>query len=273
MIRDSQVCGHKISFDFERLLESARVKLLPTKPDDGISPQTTCIAFPTKVLLPVWKLFATRFELHKEIYQQPNVKIVEHMIFDALTLVKDFYPVVSCEAGDVPINLLNAHENDDVYEQLDDTVLVDIRRNPDSKFFPAQNLFKRVDENDFYHPIVSLTTRPDNIYANILKTTQRGLQTSFMDPENIAVSSVDRESFSKGMLEIVREYLKPYAVKIDNDAFEKPIVLKHEYGGISRSEHPLRRVVFFYEKSPNAPFELGNNEDMVGFSISFKLTT
>ena len=73
--RDSFYLGMKCSGEYSRIIKDAKVFDV----ENG-----TQICWPVKLQYEIFQIFATRYRLHKQVYNNPNVKACEFVIIDIL---------------------------------------------------------------------------------------------------------------------------------------------------------------------------------------------
>ena len=77
--RDCFYVGMKCAGEYSRIIKDAKVFDM----GDG----NTIISWPIKLQYEIFQLFATRYRLHKQVYNHPNVKACEFLIIDMLKTV------------------------------------------------------------------------------------------------------------------------------------------------------------------------------------------
>ncbi|EPS64477.1 hypothetical protein M569_10302, partial [Genlisea aurea] len=125
IVRDSRACGIGCSFPFQRVLETMRVI------DDEL-------CYRAKEYLTVYKLFATRADLHRTVYMHAKVKAIELMFVDALTMANDALKISSY-----------VHDPAE-YWKLDDTILKTIETSSSSDLKESRDLVRRIRRRDLY---------------------------------------------------------------------------------------------------------------------------
>ena len=78
--RDCFYLGMKCAGEYSRIIHDARVFKLGDKDE-------TIIAWPNKLQYEIFQLFATRYRLHKQVYNHPNVKACEFIIIEMLKII------------------------------------------------------------------------------------------------------------------------------------------------------------------------------------------
>ena len=76
--RDCYYLGMKCAGEYSRIIHDARVFSV----ENG-----TMICWPKKLQFEIFQLFATRYRLHKQVYNNPNVKACELVIIDMLKIL------------------------------------------------------------------------------------------------------------------------------------------------------------------------------------------
>jgi dGTP triphosphohydrolase len=80
LLRDTKSIGLNCSFEYNRLFNKARVI-------------DSTICYLDKDAFNVYELFHTRFNMHKQIYQDPVINQIEYMILDVLNLVDEEFEI------------------------------------------------------------------------------------------------------------------------------------------------------------------------------------
>jgi len=78
--RDCFYLGMKCAGEYSRIIKDAKV----FEVDKG-----TMICWPDKLQYEIFQVFATRYRLHKQVYNHPNVKACEFIIIDMLKIVSN----------------------------------------------------------------------------------------------------------------------------------------------------------------------------------------
>ncbi|XP_057984214.1 uncharacterized protein LOC131168637 [Malania oleifera] len=136
--RDCRACGLGCNFQFQRLMETMRVL------DNEI-------CYPAKDYLTVYKLFATRADLHRTVYTHAKVKAIELMVVDALCKANDYLQISS-----------HIHDPSE-YWKLDDSILKAIETAQDPELKESRDLIRRIRRRDLYQFCNELTVPKDNL--------------------------------------------------------------------------------------------------------------
>ena len=78
--RDCFYLGMKCAGEYSRIIKDATVF--------NIDDSKSVIAWPNKLQYEIFQLFATRYRLHKQVYNHPNVKACEFIIIEMLKIIK-----------------------------------------------------------------------------------------------------------------------------------------------------------------------------------------
>lgn len=78
--RDCFYLGMKCAGEYSRIINDATVFIMNEK--------KSVIAWPIKLQYEIFQLFATRYRLHKQVYNHPNIKACEFIIIEMLKIIK-----------------------------------------------------------------------------------------------------------------------------------------------------------------------------------------
>jgi HD superfamily phosphohydrolase len=140
--RDTYNIGLKYGFEYQRIIEEARVI-------DGN------ICFPQKMSYDVQQLFSVRYRLHKQIYTHPVVIAVEYMIRDILFL------------ADEELKITEKAQDIEGMCQLTDSLLDRIQFHP--TLFKAKKLINRLHRRQLYHYFGEITVPNKSVVFDIEK--------------------------------------------------------------------------------------------------------
>lgn len=143
--RDSYNIGLDYGFNYRRVIEEARVI------DDNI-------CYPEKMSYEIVKLFDTRYNLHKQIYNHPMNLAIEFMIKDCLLLV------------DKEFKLTEKTRNIEQFYKLNDNIINDIEDKSVNK--EAKRLINRIHRRQLYLYVGEYNKNIEskiNIIANMIK--------------------------------------------------------------------------------------------------------
>ncbi|MES1910904.1 MAG: hypothetical protein MHM6MM_003425 [Cercozoa sp. M6MM] len=154
-IRDSYHTGVPAVVDFERLLKTARVHRCPDKKNNPLR-----IAFPEKAFEQVFQVFATRFYLHRTIYNHAASTAVELMICDALVAANDN---LKRYVGGESYTLASSVDNMAAYVQFTDSVFEEIQRLPETH--KARKIVDRILARDLYKLVGHLVVLNEAAFA------------------------------------------------------------------------------------------------------------
>jgi deoxynucleoside triphosphate triphosphohydrolase SAMHD1 len=145
IIRDSFNVGLDYSFDPSRLIKEAYVI-------------NNNICYPDKIAYNIYRLYGTRYDLHKQIYTHPCVHQIEYMLYDAMILVDDemqiskkvYDPEEFIKLNDNLINLISDNESKSI------------------NMIKAKEIIKNIRTRKLYKMITNLLISKENI-KNISK--------------------------------------------------------------------------------------------------------
>lgn len=123
--RDSRACGLGCNFQFRRLMDSMRV-------------MDNEICYPAKEYLTIYKLFATRADLHRTVYTHAKVKGIELMLVDALVKANDHLAISSYISDPAE------------YWKLDDTIIKNIETSADVELQESRDIISRIRRRNLY---------------------------------------------------------------------------------------------------------------------------
>jgi HD superfamily phosphohydrolase len=130
LLRDMTNLGMKSSFDYNRLLKTARVI------DNEI-------CFPQKEALNIYEMYHMRFTLHKQLCNHPVVKSIEFMITDIIKHINERIMPLAKE-----VNILHN------FIRLNDTNLIELAyKDP-----RANELYTRILTRDIYKLVITIQT-------------------------------------------------------------------------------------------------------------------
>ena len=78
--RDCFYLGMKCAGEYSRIINDAKVFIMNEK--------KSVIAWPIKLQYEIFQLFATRYRLHKQVYNHPNIKACEFIIIEMLKILR-----------------------------------------------------------------------------------------------------------------------------------------------------------------------------------------
>ncbi|KAJ6795684.1 deoxynucleoside triphosphate triphosphohydrolase SAMHD1-like protein [Iris pallida] len=168
--RDSRACGLGCNFQFRRLMESMRV-------------MDNEICYPAKEYLTIFKLFATRADLHRTVYTHAKVKAIELMLVDALVKANDHLAISSYIFDPAQ------------YWKLDDTIIKRIETSDDVQLKESRDLISRIRRRDLYQFCNEYSVPNDkmdhfkNITAKDIICSQKSNGVTLKE-EDVAVSNI-----------------------------------------------------------------------------------
>jgi len=122
--RDCYNIGLEYSWDYIRLMNEAKI----------INNQ---IYYPKKLECHIYRMYDTRYRLHKEIFNHPVVKSIEYMMRDAILLADEHLDIIS-------------RTLDDRFQTLTDHIFTEILFSTDKELKPARLLLQRIQNRDLY---------------------------------------------------------------------------------------------------------------------------
>ncbi|KAI9111828.1 hypothetical protein K1719_017518 [Acacia pycnantha] len=125
IVRDTRACGLGCSFQPDRLMETMHV----------VGDE---ICYRAKDYLTIYKLFATRADLHRTVYTHAKVKAIELMVVDALVKADPYLRLTS-----------SIHEPSEFWK-LDDSVLKTIETSSGKELKESRDLILRIRRRDIY---------------------------------------------------------------------------------------------------------------------------
>ncbi|XP_035995437.1 deoxynucleoside triphosphate triphosphohydrolase SAMHD1 [Fundulus heteroclitus] len=144
--RDCHYLGMKNSFDYQRLILSARVCAWDNRNE---------ICFRDKEVFNLYDMFYTRFSLHKRAYKHKVAKAIGLMIIHAFRIANEHIQIRGSvnDDGEVQIfNLNTARDDMEAYTKLTDDV-VELIRNPqnaNAALTGAKELLDRIHSRNLY---------------------------------------------------------------------------------------------------------------------------
>ncbi|TFK65851.1 HD-domain/PDEase-like protein [Pluteus cervinus] len=123
--RDTHMVGSPISISPKRIIKSARVL------EDQI-------CYNIKDANALFEICATRFKLHKILYNHRTAKAIEYMIVDGLL------------AADPVLHISKMVDKPEEYVHLTDDIMPQIEVSKDPRLAEAQAIFKRIRKRDLY---------------------------------------------------------------------------------------------------------------------------
>jgi hypothetical protein len=140
-MRDSLCCYGRTAMDCQvaRLLSSCKV----------ISFENECqICFEEKLALGLGDIFTLRAKMHKYAYQHRIVKVIDHMLSDALLAADPFFTVRG--EGGKPVRISECVNDVDGFINLGDWIVNAIRASPDPNLAASQVILNRISERNLY---------------------------------------------------------------------------------------------------------------------------
>lgn len=133
IMRDTYNIGLKYGLDYERIIKN--IKII----DDNI-------CFPIKVSYDIQQLFATRYKLHKQIYNHPVCRSIELMICEALKI------------ADGVFNISESIDDPESFYKLNDNILDLIINSDDERLIEAQRIINDVKMRRIYNYVGEIIT-------------------------------------------------------------------------------------------------------------------
>ena len=140
IIRDSRNIGLEYSFDPSRLIKEAFVI-------------NNNICYPDKIAYNIYRLYGTRYDLHKQIYTHPCVHQIEYMLYDAMILV------------DNEMKISSKVYDPEEFIKLNDNILNNILYNTSTseKMIKAKEIINNIYKRKLYKMIINLLISKENI--------------------------------------------------------------------------------------------------------------
>jgi HD superfamily phosphohydrolase len=148
-MRDAQMLGMKVGYDWGRMLRFARVAMFEGQ---------LHVCFHEKEAWQLYELFHSRYTLHKRAYQHRVAKVVELMMIEALVLADDVVTIPGTAGNRVRIS--DAVTDMEAYTRLTDTIFSAIELSDDARLAQAQRLLQRVDRRELYKYIGQVVLPP-----------------------------------------------------------------------------------------------------------------
>ncbi|TFK33680.1 hypothetical protein BDQ12DRAFT_637222 [Crucibulum laeve] len=123
--RDSHMIGDPITLSLTRIIHSARVL-------------DNQICYDIKDANQIYEICATRFKLHKIIYNHKTAKAVEYMIIDGLLAAQPY------------MHIAERVHNPETYVHLTDDIMSRIETTTEPELAPARAIFARIHTRDLY---------------------------------------------------------------------------------------------------------------------------
>ena len=142
--RDIYNTGIKLDFDYQRLLQNARV----------INDK---IVYSNRIESDIYDLFRIRNELHRRIYTHPVVRSIEFMIVDCLHMTNDIF------------NLSNQVDNPEKFKNITDNILDlinifpnDFKPDLSEKLIESKKIIMNIKQRRFYKFIGEIQLNDDD---------------------------------------------------------------------------------------------------------------
>ncbi|KAL8123372.1 hypothetical protein AgCh_011373 [Apium graveolens] len=171
IVRDSQACRLKCSFEFDRLLDTMRVI------GDEI-----CYHEKEKPTMP--RLFSSHADLHRTVYTHAKVKAIELMFCDALVKANN------------KLRISSRIDDPAEYWKLDDSIMKKIETSKSERLKESRDLILRIRRRDLYQFCNEFTVRKDELEyfkdvtaQDIICSESQGGDHSF-DEEDIVVCNI-----------------------------------------------------------------------------------
>ncbi|THV00010.1 HD-domain/PDEase-like protein [Dendrothele bispora CBS 962.96] len=126
--RDSHMAGHAVNINTSRILQSARV----------LNDQ---ICYDIKDVNNIYEICATRFRLHKMLYNHKTAKAIEYMIIDVLL------------SADKYLGISDSLDKPEKYLRLTDSILETIEASEVEELKEARQLVRRIRTRDLYRRV------------------------------------------------------------------------------------------------------------------------
>uniref|UniRef100_A0A3B3WS15 HD domain-containing protein n=1 Tax=Poecilia mexicana TaxID=48701 RepID=A0A3B3WS15_9TELE len=169
--RDCHYLGMKNSFDYRRLILSARVCEWKGRKE---------ICFRDKELFNLYDMFYTRFSLHRRAYQHKTGNIIERMITEAFVKANKYIKIKGSRGQ--TFNLLTAKDDMEAYTKLTDNVFEQILNDDDQNMREAKEILGKILKRNLYKCLGEFPSKrsEDEIKVSICSTINL-IQTSKLD--------------------------------------------------------------------------------------------
>uniref|UniRef100_A0A3B3VH59 Deoxynucleoside triphosphate triphosphohydrolase SAMHD1-like n=1 Tax=Poecilia latipinna TaxID=48699 RepID=A0A3B3VH59_9TELE len=169
--RDCHYLGMKNSFDYRRLILSARVCEWKGRNE---------ICFRDKELFNLYDMFYTRFSLHRRAYQHKTGNIIERMITEAFVKANEYIQIKGSRGQ--TFNLLTAKDDMEAYTKLTDNVFEQILNDDNQNMREAKEILGKILKRNLYKCLGEFPSKrsEDEIKVSICSTINL-IQTSKLD--------------------------------------------------------------------------------------------
>uniref|UniRef100_A0A3B3U3A5 Deoxynucleoside triphosphate triphosphohydrolase SAMHD1-like n=1 Tax=Poecilia latipinna TaxID=48699 RepID=A0A3B3U3A5_9TELE len=188
--RDCHYLGMKNSFDYRRLILSARVCEWKGRNE---------ICFRDKELFNLYDMFYTRFSLHRRAYQHKTGNIIERMITEAFVKANEYIQIKGSRGQ--TFNLLTAKDDMEAYTKLTDNVFEQILNDDNQNMREAKEILGKILKRNLYKCLGEFPSKrsEDEIKVSICGTKQ---------DDFVVTSKLDYGKKEKDPIEEVRFYRK-----------------------------------------------------------------
>ncbi|KAK7451308.1 hypothetical protein VKT23_012650 [Stygiomarasmius scandens] len=204
--RDSRMAGDGVNINISRILQSARVL-------------ENQICYDIKDINNIYEICATRFRLHKMLYNHKTAKAIEYMIIDVLLSANSY------------LRISDSVSKPEKYVFLTDSVLETIEASEVEELETARKLVRRIRTRDLYR----------RVDYKVIPYDLRTLARDAITPERI-VEAV-KQKFSSGAMDTQVDVgaLTPDDVIVDFSTMHHGM----------KEKNPLDKVLFYSKRRPN----------------------
>ncbi|XP_069184321.1 deoxynucleoside triphosphate triphosphohydrolase SAMHD1 [Procambarus clarkii] len=147
-LRDSHSLGLKVTFEYERLLDSCRAMEV-TRDEKTIE-----ICYRDKDADTLYEMFHTRALLHKKAYQHHTVKVIEQMLIDAFMKADGILSTYQDKNG-TAVKLSEIHNNRELFIHLTDDLFNEILRSKNPELEDSRRILGRIQTRKLYKVVAN----------------------------------------------------------------------------------------------------------------------
>ncbi|CAG0886308.1 unnamed protein product [Darwinula stevensoni] len=231
-LRDSHLLGLQNTFEYGRMIELARVLLVPG--------QGLRVCFPKKEASNLLDMFYQRAQFFRRAYMHRVTCVLESMFIRAMLKANDAYRIpVGSETSS---SLAEACLSPEAFVQLDDSIFWAILHSNDPSLGDAARILERMQTRKLYRVIKEAIIPQQAVTQEAV--AQQAVTQACPSPERVFMMFREAlESHFRSLLPIfVRdEDYSVYHIMVDFGKLE---------------EYPLRNVSFYSKDSPDTPLQL-----------------
>ncbi|XP_014890782.1 deoxynucleoside triphosphate triphosphohydrolase SAMHD1-like [Poecilia latipinna] len=195
--RDCHYLGMKNSFDYRRLILSARVCEWKGRNE---------ICFRDKELFNLYDMFYTRFSLHRRAYQHKTGNIIERMITEAFVKANEYIQIKGSRGQ--TFNLLTAKDDMEAYTKLTDNVFEQILNDDNQNMREAKEILGKILKRNLYKCLGEFPSKRSEDEIKKIKAQVALPGGTKQDDFVVATSKLDYGKKEKDPIEEVRFYRK-----------------------------------------------------------------